>query len=661
MAFTEIHGLKLAQNSYIENFIVETLASDPTPSVAGRVWFNSATKQYKASVLDASGAVVVQVLGNKEEFDAYVANLASQTKGEGSALVGYAGKAGTNSQFSVVAGTTEASLDSVIDGIDANKQALANLGTGTLTNIQNEVDTIETGAGLNTDGTYAADSSANYINTAASLSDADVKLDTQAKANADAILNEAATRASQDNLKVSKAGDVMTGDLSMSGKNIINVGTPVNATDAANKGYVDTAIQGMDWKESVRAASTANVDIATGGLLTIDGVALSAGDRVLLMGQTKAADNGIYVASSGAWSRSTDADGNPSSEVSNGMATFVEEGTAVNGSNGYVLTTPNPITLGTTDLSFSQFSGAGQIIAGAGISKNGNELYLNFGAGIAQLPSDEIGVEVLSTGSLFTTVDGSTSSTAAAALLAVKLDGTTLTSSAAGLKISTAYTAALNNTDTLQQNEIDAIETGAGLGTDGSYTADTSTNYIGSASSLKNADVLLDTQAKANADATALETVNRKAADTAIQSELDTVESGAGLGTDGSYTANASANYISSATSLKNADTLLDAQVKTNTDAIATETSARTSDTTALRNAINANSYTYQSSTAATSFTVKHNLGSAFVTVALWIEQSDGTFSNDIGQINLTDNNSLTVSLTAARNIRIVVTSPTDV
>lgn len=660
MAFTEIHGFKLAQNSYAENFIVEILSSDPTPSVAGRIWYNSTSKQYKASTLDAGGAVIIQVLGNKEEFDAFVADLASQTRGSGSAKVGYAGKTGTNSKFSLAAGTAEASFDGLVDGIDANKQALADLGTGTLTDIQNEVDTIETGAGLNSDGTYTAPSSANYVNTAASLSDADVKLDTQAKANADAILSEAATRASDDNLRVLKSGDVMTGDLSMSGKSIINVATPTNATDAANKGYVDTAVQGMDWKDSVRAASTANIDISTGGLLTVDGVVLVAGDRVLLMGQTDATQNGIYVASSSAWTRSTDADGNPSSEVSNGMATFVEEGTK-DGSNGYVLTTPNPITLGTTDLTFAQFSGAGQIIAGAGISKDGNKLYLNFGAGIAQLPTDEIGVEVLNTGSLFTTLDGSTASTDGAATLAVKLDGTTLTSTAAGLKISTAYTNALNNVDTLQQNEIDKIETGAGLETDGSYAADTSTNYIGSASSLKNADKLLDAQIKTNADTIASNASSASSSTAAVQSELDNVEAGAGLGTDGSYTANSGANYINSATSLKNADTLLDAQIKTNADGLASEISARTADTTALRTAINANSYTYQSSTAATSFNIKHNLGSAFVTVALWIEQTDGTFSNDIGQINLADNNNLTVNLTAARNIRIVVTSSTDV
>ena len=158
-------------------------------------------------------------------------------------------------------------------------------------------------------------------------------------------------------------------NVNMSNKIITNVATPVNPTDAANKEYVDAAVQGLDIKNSVRAATTTNITLS--GTQTVDGVALAVGDRVLVKNQTTASQNGIYVVQSGAWTRASDADSNQ--EVNSGLFVFVEQGT-VNGSSGWVLTTPNPITLGTTGLTFVQFSGAGQIVAGNGISKSGNTL-----------------------------------------------------------------------------------------------------------------------------------------------------------------------------------------------------------------------------------------------------------------------------------------------
>lgn len=139
--------------------------------------------------------------------------------------------------------------------------------------------------------------------------------------------------------------------------------------DPVTKTYVDNAVQGLDVKLSVRAATTGNVTLS--GLQTVDGVALAASDRVLVMSQNNAAENGIYVVSSGSWARSTDANSN--ADVTSGMFTFVEEG-ASRGNNGYVLVTDNPITLGTTALEFTQFTGAGQVVAGNGLQKTGNRL-----------------------------------------------------------------------------------------------------------------------------------------------------------------------------------------------------------------------------------------------------------------------------------------------
>lgn len=144
---------------------------------------------------------------------------------------------------------------------------------------------------------------------------------------------------------------------------------PVASSDLATKGYVDATTQGLDVKNSVRVISTA--DITLSGTQTIDGVAVIAGDRVLVAGQTASETNGIYVVAAGAWSRSTDAD--TSAKVTAGMYTFVEEGTA-NQDTGWVLATNNPIVLDTTALSFTQFSSAGIVQAGNGLNKVGNTL-----------------------------------------------------------------------------------------------------------------------------------------------------------------------------------------------------------------------------------------------------------------------------------------------
>jgi hypothetical protein len=172
---------------------------------------------------------------------------------------------------------------------------------------------------------------------------------------------------------------VPTADVSWGGFKITNLGTPTAGTDAATKAYVDAVKTGLDPKDSVRVATTAAGTLATSfeNGDTVDGVVLATGDRILIKDQAAGAENGIYtVNASGAPTRATDADAN--AEVTGGMFTFVTEGT-VNADSGWVLATNDPIVVGTTALTFVQFSGAGQITAGTGIVKTGNTL--NVGAG----------------------------------------------------------------------------------------------------------------------------------------------------------------------------------------------------------------------------------------------------------------------------------------
>jgi hypothetical protein len=146
-----------------------------------------------------------------------------------------------------------------------------------------------------------------------------------------------------------------TGNYSMGSNRLTNLAEPTSAQDAATKNYVDNVALGLDFKASCRVATTANITLS--GTQTIDGVAVVAGDRVLVKNQTTASANGIYVVAAGAWSRSADADA--TAEVHSGLFVLVEEGTT-NADTAWVLSTNNPITLGTTALAFTQFSsGAG--------------------------------------------------------------------------------------------------------------------------------------------------------------------------------------------------------------------------------------------------------------------------------------------------------------
>ena len=173
--------------------------------------------------------------------------------------------------------------------------------------------------------------------------------------------------------KTLSTGISLSASLDANSNKVINLATPTSSTDAANKAYVDSVSQGLDVKQSVRVSTTANIDLSTDleASDVIDGVTLVAGNRVLVKHQTSGADNGLYVVqSSGAAVRADDA--NVSSEVTAGFFTFVEEGTLY-GNTGWVLTTDNPITLGSTALTFTQFSGTGTFTAGSGLTLNGTE------------------------------------------------------------------------------------------------------------------------------------------------------------------------------------------------------------------------------------------------------------------------------------------------
>ena len=208
-----------------------------------------------------------------------------------------------------------------------------------------------------------------------------------------------------------------------------------------NKTYVDSVANGLDVKGSVRVATTANLgatyangagtltNSGSQAVIAIDGVTLVANDRVLVKDQSTAAQNGFYKVTtvgtnSSNWVLTRTPDADAADELTAGAFTFTTEGTA-NGDNGYVLATDGAVTLGTTAITFEQFSGAGQITAGNGLTKTGNTINAVGTANRISVAADTINIDTAYVGQATLTTLGTISTgTWAATDVAVAHGGT---------------------------------------------------------------------------------------------------------------------------------------------------------------------------------------------------------------------------------------------
>ena len=602
MAKIKLHNPELAANSKFANLVVESLTTDPTISgtaSVGRLWFNSTDKIFKGGFLDADGtATEIKSIGidNSAEVAANTAAIATNT----------------------------ADISSLDTRLTTAETTLTNNETD-ITNLQAELDNTQMSSGLNADGSYTADTTTNYLTTATSLSDADKKLDAQNKTTADALAKEVTDRTDADTALDTKITNVN----STLQDNIDTLTTDIQ-TNYLNK-TTSTA-------QVIAADTTFQGNMVISGDLTISGTSTTVETEIL-----KVADN-IITLNDGIGD--VDPTENAGLEVDRGNAGITkilnwnetldqvevqEDGelrkiATINYVDSEITSTENDISALDTRLTTAE----------SNITSNDSD--------ISTLQND-LTTETTNRTNADTALDDKITDQAANIGDLTKLTTDAKDTLVKAINEVDAHTNTnasdlateitnRTNADTNIQNELDTTQTGAGLNTDGTYTADTLTNYITTATDLMNADKLLDSQIKTNADTTsALDTrvttvesqvngkigdltnlttddkdtlvkainevdnhidteiTNRTNADNTLQTNItseetartnadndlttriDNVNTASGISND-TYTADTTTNYLANATDLMNADKVLDTTIKTNLDNLAATTAS---------------------------------------------------------------------------------------
>ena len=481
---------------------------------------------------------------------------------------------------------------------------------GDISDLQTEVDQVEAGAGLAADGTYVANSGTNYIDPATSLAEADVLLDTQVGVNEADIAQEILDRGTADaaiqgELDVTQTGAGLDTDgtyITNSGTNYIDPATSLADADlildaqiASSAGDISDLQTEVDQVEAGAGLAADGTYVANSGTNYIDPATSLAEADVLL--DTQVGVNEADIAQEILDRGTADAAIQGELDVTQTGAGLDTDGTYITNSGTNYIDPATSLADADLILDAQIASSAGdisdlqtevdQVEAGAGLAADGTYVansgtnYIDPATSLAEadvLLDTQVGVneadiaqEILDRGTADAAIQGELDVTQTGAGL--DTDGTYITNSGtnyidpatsladADLILDAQIASSAGDISDLQ-TEVDQVEAGAGLAADGTYVANSGTNYIDPATSLAEADVLLDTQVGVNEADIAQEILDRGTADAAIQGELDVTQTGAGLDTDGTYITNSGTNYIDPATSLADADLILDAQIE---------------------------------------------------------------------------------------------------
>ena len=401
MARKFLTSIDLAKNE-LQNARIQNLAADPSSPVAGQVYYNTVANEmriYNGTIFEAIGL-------NGVTADAAELNIldgATLTTTELNYVDGVTSaiqtqidtKSPSNNPTFTGTVTLDTGVNIVFEGATANSfETTLTAGDPTADRTITLPDLTTTLVGQDTVDTLTNKTLTNPTVSGLYLSDLSIVVEGSTTDGFETTLSFVDPTADRTiyvpntNGTLARLEDTLhnfalaTASVDLNNQKIINLTDPTNPQDATNKRYVDAAVVGIDWKASVRAATTAAVTLATAleNGDTLDGVTLATGDRVLVKNQADATENGIYVvAASGAPTRGTDAD--TAAEITASFAVFVEEGT-VNADSGWTLTNDGTVVVGTTALTFTQFTGLGQITAGAGLTKTANTLDVIGGDGI---------------------------------------------------------------------------------------------------------------------------------------------------------------------------------------------------------------------------------------------------------------------------------------
>lgn len=377
MAKQFLTGLNLNKNELL-NARIQNLTTAPASPVSGQIYYNSTegTLYYyngTAWLALAQGGDVSSAITNA------IANATTDDIDEGSNNLYYTTARAQEDAASLLTGATKTNITitgNAISGLTITAEnGVADSNTDDLAEGSNNLYFTNTRA---RDAVSAGDNSLTYnsvsgaftanTSTLATVSYVDQEI-SDVNNTIDALTTTDIAEGTNEYFTQARARDsISAGDNSLTYNAVSGVLT-ANTSTLATVSYVDTAVQtaqsGLDVKLSVRAATTANITLS--GEQTIDGVSVVAGNRVLVKNQSTASENGIYVASASGWTRATDAE---NGELSAGSFTFVEEGTEY-GDTGWVISTNGAITVGSTNITWTQFSGAGAFTAGNGLTQTG--------------------------------------------------------------------------------------------------------------------------------------------------------------------------------------------------------------------------------------------------------------------------------------------------